>query len=783
MSAIRQIDYQSLLEEIKQDNTKKRFNTKVFLTNNFSVYFELIKELESLADAVVHLSDELICAGTDTIPDVMRVLPILEQSTDKNVLITSVGEYLHLGLQIESNRHCLFSIISHQAHSCKRVWIPIFGAKEEFIETVGELDDEHYPDIVYEVDTKPSSFDVTVYSKAFEQASDIDAIVGMREWFSAWDEKSIRPGMSLITRHCSHIKETEGVYTISTVLEPFQYFQRMVDTTSVEILPDYGSNDQWLKLALAAQGTKGDIKSTIEKALNLVHFNPFQILNRWNTASDDTRWLFWLWYELKLNSASDYISLSMQNAHSWKDVPKCLELSILQYLDNPHFDEWVMQRNEARYSLGVKGLSKEFWSAFNKIEDAKKKIKLLSNQTIEEKAKIIELIASEIKSGKTVEEYKALLGDKYPDLLFYLSRQQFLTEDIGKYIQEYKYLKIQDEFSREISDSAKNINIYEFDTRSQILAKIKHSRDAYYIWIDGMGVEWIDLLIKKVSERTTELSQPSITVGTAVLPTITSVNMAFADPDTVSYKVNDLDTLSHIKDKKDCNYFAVIAKQLAFIDEIAGLIVAKSKEFPHKDIVVTADHGMSRLAAKGFHFIEGVKAPSSGKVCCLGRYCEFESGSEMPDISNTIKHENIVAYKTHDHFSTSGFAPGEIHGGATPEEILVPVIRYQRRTDLLGADINNSSYTMDPVVTLKGDGIGELHIQTDGIVNKVTVEFKAKLIPAIQAETNKWVVNLENLQVNNDYSVRVYINNRFSEKEEQFYVRAPGLSFDDDLDF
>lgn len=43
----------------------------------------------------------------------------------------------------------------------------MFAAKEEYLSVVGELEEEHFPEIAYEVEENPSGFETTVYAKAF----------------------------------------------------------------------------------------------------------------------------------------------------------------------------------------------------------------------------------------------------------------------------------------------------------------------------------------------------------------------------------------------------------------------------------------------------------------------------------------------------------------------------------------------------------------------------------------------------------------------------------------
>lgn len=779
--SIIQIDYQTLLQDIQQDTLQKRFNSKVFLVNNLATYFSLVEKLEDMADLSIHISDPSICAGEDTIPDLRPVLSIISGSEDKNILITSIGEYLRIGLSLEKSQRCLFSIISHQAHSRKRVWIPIFAAKDEFLDAVGFLDEEHYPQIVYEVDGTPGSFSATVFSKRIASTSGITSADGVREWLSLWDNRTVVSGMSFSSRYARQIKETDGVYTVDVVTEPFQYFRARVSTEGLRINQSDGSDSQWLLLATNAKRSGASLSETIERCLNLLSFDEHQVLSRWNAADDNTRWLFWLWYRSGLNSSSDYLSYAISFAKTWKDIPACVECAILGCVDNPNFDDWIAQHNRALNDLGHSHYSSEFWKSFDLIEDTRKKLKILRGKTLEDQTRIIALVSSGIKSGKSISDYKTILAEKLPDLLDYFAAPKYLQDDLKEYIKEYKRLKITDTFSREFSDSAESINIHAFDTRGQILNKIKNSRQAFFLWVDGMGIEWIDLLVRKIASESDELVDPLVYIGTAVVPTITSVNMSCADSDTVSLKLNDLDSLGHVKDRSDCNYFSIIAKQFALIGAIARDVVQIARENPNLDIVITADHGMSRHAAKGFHAIEGIKAPKIGTVFSMGRYCEFPSPDNVPELSHTLKKDSILAFRTHAHFSVSGYAPGEIHGGASPEEILVPVIHYQR--ERINEYIpTECSYVVDPTTTISNSGSCEIHIRTQGHVERVTVEISSKRVPAQKCGQDEWVAKIMGLTVNHTYTYQVFLNNIYTPKTESVYVKASGLSFDDDFD-
>ena len=104
-------------------------------------------------------------------------------------------------------------------------------------------------------------------------------------------------------------------------------------------------------------------------------------------------------------------------------------------------------------------------------------------------------------------------------------------------------------------------------------------------------------------------------------------------------------------------------------------------------VIITGDHGTSRLAARIFHKRDGIPAPTEATVFSHGRYCEIPAGVTLaqPDIVyvNGSDGTRYAVFGNYDHFIRGGFAAGaddekaiygEIHGGATPEEMLVPVV-------------------------------------------------------------------------------------------------------------
>ena len=657
------------------------------------------------------------------------------------------------------------------------------SAKDLFQDVVGDLPSERFE--LYELEEEADEFECYVYSNSFSEKSGIVGVRGLRKMFHAWDSLEIESGFSFSTKKISMIIPTTGNYSVHVIESPLEYIKQHLKSSNSKLVEGLGKESFWEKLATYVDISNGTLEDLLEKALNVASFDAQQVVSSWKYLSGNDGfgiWLLWLWYKLGLTAKGDYLAFAIQRAQSSNQIQKEIECAILLCVSNPVFDTWVKERMQALCNMGIIELSSDFWNGFAGITDERTKLKLLSNTTHKERTKIIQIISEALNNNKKIADYKSILSYKYPDLLLYLKESSYLNGDLDDYIRAYKQFKVMDYYDMSISENALDVDTFQYDTRSSLLNAIRCSKDAYYLWVDGMGVEWIDMLIEKVVQRKEELKNPVVEIGMAVMPTTTFANMKKADSETVSYKFDRFDSLSHIKDKSDCNYFSIIDKQFEMIGSIADLIVQLSNDHPQKLIVVTADHGMSRMAAKAFHEKQGITPPKGAEIKNLGRYCILPHGVSPYDFSHAYKEDNCLAFRDHSHFVCSGYAPGEIHGGASPEEWLVPVIVFtsdqssKRDIDTLATYVLlGNSYTID------SHGNVEIQIETSGIVNSLVVEQGMNTFVGRNSRTNRWSVIIPNLQVGKEYSLRIYLNNLYSSKTEVISVKRRGLDVDDDF--
>ena len=207
--------------------------------------------------------------------------------------------------------------------------------------------------------------------------------------------------------------------------------------------------------------------------------------------------------------------------------------------------------------------------------------------------------------------------------------------------------------------------------------------DCMVLWIDALGVEWLPLLQWALGSSA-EGKIVSACIARATLPTETCFNEQWKQMEVPYKKLDRLDKLAHKGVIDDPDYYSCIEEQISFVSRLREQVEQLLGEY-HR-VIITGDHGTSRLAARFFHQREGIEPPDGASVCSHGRYCVLPGASPAVSASPAVKDaqgNQYFVFANYDHYVQSGFAAGnsddraiygEIHGGASPEEVLVPVV-------------------------------------------------------------------------------------------------------------
>lgn len=276
-------------------------------------------------------------------------------------------------------------------------------------------------------------------------------------------------------------------------------------------------------------------------------------------------------------------------------------------------------------------------------------------------------------------EIPADISRVYPALSEYLFDYAFNCSDgelFSNYFSRYKRQKLLNEieptFLEQVFNLAQDGNrVYtSLESRNSIIERLYSPGDFLY-WVDALGVEYLGYIQARAQALGLSMNTH---IARASLPTLTSLNKEFYDNwpgEKCSSK--KLDELKHNGEEgpesKIGEFPTHIARELEIIDEFLALAQRQLVSHDFKRFVIASDHGASRLAV--IYDCENKWAMQT-KGEHSGRCCPVNEIDERPPCS-TEEHEYWVL-ANYDRFKGSRKAYVEVHGGASLEEVLVPII-------------------------------------------------------------------------------------------------------------
>jgi len=657
---------------ITERHTSGRFPARLIFIRNFSDYCLLVDELNKVCDVTLNLASY---ARGDILPDFNGLKQELGKNANKQIMILSFGEYLRLcGKREAAKETSIFPEIwgTLQSESATTKYIIPFV-------------DERQENFLWELNSssEPSEYKVNVYSPVFSSVIKADA-ANFQEWLQKWNEffaDHKRKNFSLTTKLVKYTNSIVGNISIKTIDEPYIYVTSLV-TDGKRLKREWGDEQFWADIAKNVN--EGESFATLVKTVFNMgeNFDPLSILARFDHLSATERNLFWIWY--RLYPTDDYYSVAISKAIHTDEITTKLRDAIFE-LPKPT-DTYLAERIKALIIMPVQ-YGQEYFSKLDKVLPAELRLAYLTYKTLEERAYAIKTVSYLLKIGVEVHTIAEQLSLNYPDFAEYLLPSHQSDDEIARYFNWYRYSKI---LNRLPEDWPNTIDLDSLDSRNKIIQQLG---DGITFWVDGLGVEWLPLLINKLKQIKISL-EIDTNIGRAILPSETEYNKKWKNNDE---KWDRLDILSHNGMPDDKDYFMCVARQIEIIGEVAERVSELLNQ--HDQVLITGDHGSSRLAALMFHASDNfaIDPPKNSIVRSYGRFCELKENTGLlitPSMEHVIqdgKAEYIVM-KTYEHFKQSGNAAGgnsddravagEVHGGMTPEEYLVPVIKVTRKFPL-----------------------------------------------------------------------------------------------------
>ncbi|NLB78359.1 MAG: BREX-4 system phosphatase PglZ, partial [Clostridiaceae bacterium] len=354
-----------------------------------------------------------------------------------------------------------------------------------------------------------------------------------------------------------------------------------------------------------------------------------------------------------------------------------------------------------------------FWAA---IEHTTKinAIRILTDLSAKEKETIFRLIQG-YDYGKK-EEVITILQKVYPALANYLLfNGEYELADFHAihedYFNKYRWYKATNNLPEEFIETVRTIaqeqgaSIYALNARNFVVNE-EYDPESVLLFVDGMGAEYIDYLAYVLDSMPKDKYAIRYRVGYCNLPSTTENNKDFLLGKNVLLEMLDLDELKHGSNQYPNN----IIQEMTFLDTLREKI-EDAMDSGKSKIILTSDHGTSRLAVLVRKTDYDRKLPAQGHtIYKYGRYCE---GTDIADVLPTaIEYNGKLIFADYTRFEQRGAPVDEIHGGASMEEWLVPVISIEKVSG------KSKEKTTNKVI------LHDEELKIDSFTKMVTIEFR-----------------------------------------------------------
>lgn len=572
-----------------------------------------------------------------------------------------------------------------------------------------------------------------------------------------------------------------SIYSITNLNNAYDVLTQL-DSTTFELQKDFGTYGQW-NYALNKFNSKKSwadvIDSEFGNRLTLDIAFP-----SYRTFEDNRKWLYYM--GLKLYGAKNNWCLNeaAKKASSIKELAKQAYRSLLDISkDSPEFETCYQARKVliAQLDNPIEEVVDYCRIVQGKGKDA---VYYLTDNTQKEKELIFQLL-DRYSDEYSKDEVMSALKLVYPALYQYLSPYRFKNDLLDSYFQSYKYQKIINhilpEFEKVVTEQAtkREYNLI-LEPRSSKIESVDRTGAQLY-FVDAMGVEYLSYIMSVCSELNL---MANVSVCSCELPSITSKNKEFLELfENMTIPVvciKDIDDIKH-HGKYDYDYQQTrlpvhLIRELEVLHDMLTKIKERLAEGTIDKAILVADHGASRLAV--IHETESVWEMSS-KGEHSGRCCLKTDVDSQPEYATDAG--EFWALANYDRFKGGRKANVEVHGGATLEEVVVPIIEltYLSGTvevHLLPIAATSISFDAIPEIEVSYRKKAAIKIFATAKLQNVSICIDGKYYDAVSADDGFYTVEMPDLKRARTYSVDVYDSGNLVAEGLKLKVKKEGSS-------
>ena len=501
-----------------------------------------------------------------------------------------------------------------------------------------------------------------------------------------------------------------ALYQIVEADSIYEKLSKQCSDIAASTQKNYGTDEQWEWLYGKVK-EQGSFSKVILEELGVTSNFELMIQDIFEENIDLKRWLYWLALK-SFGTNNAYLNHVLDNCDDEKSFKEHI------YLDLSDI-EMQIEDFETKYLERKKILNRipddlpliaKYCMRIGKYE--KNAVYYLTDKTENERFEFMRCLSiyeyTEDELYDVAEHFSSMLNlymrqfnfDRINTVLS--DKDSELREILTQYFQEYKIQKITNKlhpyFEDMVKDFASERPYNKLRPRSSIVSQLDR-KDMELFFFDALGVEYLSFIKEKCNEYGLLME---IRIGHGELPSITSKNKEFIQYFDGQYrKIDELDELKHhsqIYDYEKRKEPIHLFKELEIIDAELRRIQSFLVQETGKKAIIVSDHGASRLAVlKGK--ISDANQELEEKGIHSGRCCPVD---EDPKIKYAAYEDGYAVFADYERFKGGRMANVEVHGGATLEEVVVPIIVLSRRPEKIEYCFTN------PVIRLKQKEIASL---------------------------------------------------------------------------
>lgn len=500
-----------------------------------------------------------------------------------------------------------------------------------------------------------------------------------------------------------------AVYSVKASAGVYEALASKYSDVAGAMKESYGTEDQWIWFASKIEG-KGSFYALVNKEFGSVDGLPEHLQEVWESSDKKKQWLLWLSLKsFRKRQDNRYLTMVLAGCDTFDSF---VEQAYLDFADldisDPLFQQYYGERKKLLGMLPENlPLVDQYCTKVGRY--LKNEVFYLTDRSMQEKNKFVQCLSLYDYTPEEIAD-AALSMSKHlnlyiQDFVFDATNTKLPESDSGfrkeltAYFREYKLQKltnrISPEFLEKVDKYAQSPRPYnKLQPRSSIISHMNREKMQCYFF-DALGVEYLAFILAKCKEYGL---LPEVMIGRCELPSITTNNKEFlklfANEDCK--KIEELDEVKHhslFYDYRKCEYPLHLFEELDIIDKHLRKIHSSLVEGVIEKALIVADHGASRLAVRyGRELDSTIKLDESNGEhsgrCCLA--------DEDPKLPFAAYEGGFAVLANYQRFKGGRQANVEVHGGASLEEVVVPIITLTKRPVDMEICFVNSDILLKP---------------------------------------------------------------------------------------